>query len=117
VDDDELSRFALRALLESDGWTVAESADGEAAMQLLRDGLRPAAILLDLMMPETNGWAFRRQQIADAELSKIPVIILSGMNDPPGLIGTAAFVRKPIDNARFLATVRRVASNSIAHAV
>jgi CheY-like chemotaxis protein len=67
-------------------------------------------------MPETNGWAFRRQQLNDPELSSIPVIVLSGMNDPPGLIGTAAYARKPIDNARFLATLRRVVGNSIAYA-
>jgi CheY-like chemotaxis protein len=107
VDDDDASRFALRALLEAHGWSVVESRNGDEAMERLREGPHPAAILLDLMMPDANGWAFRRKQLAAPELANIPVIILSGLNDPPGLLGTAAFVRKPIDNDRLIAALER----------
>lgn len=112
VEDDQTSRIALRALLETNGWTVVDCANGDEAMTLLREGLRPSAILLDLMMPDANGWAFRRQQISTPELTEIPVVVLSGMNDPPGLIGTAAFVQKPIDNHRLIATLDRAVRNS-----
>ena len=51
VDNEEVDRELLRQLLEPLGFVVAQASSGEAALQLLRDGARPDAILMDLAMP------------------------------------------------------------------
>jgi CheY-like chemotaxis protein len=79
VEDDSEIRYALGDLLELSGYTVAQAQNGREALQLLRSGLRPAVILLDIMMPVMNGWAFRAEQLADPQLSGIPVIVLTAM--------------------------------------
>ena len=59
VDDDKDVRIALAELLEGEGYTVAGAHNGQEALQLMRGGLHPAVILLDLMMPVMDGWDFR----------------------------------------------------------
>jgi CheY-like chemotaxis protein len=47
------------------------------ALELLRGGLRPSSILLDLMMPVMDGWDFRQEQLADPALKDIPVVLIT----------------------------------------
>ena len=55
VDDDAKTRDMLRRTLQKEGWTVAEAADGREALGQLERS-RPALVLLDLMMPEMDGF-------------------------------------------------------------
>ena len=110
VDDNDDVRQALAALLEGDGYRVAEAADGLAALKLLRAGqMRPCLIVLDLMMPRMNGWDFRAEQSRDAALAPIPVVVVSA--DPLACqaahLGAAAVLPKPADPDEFLAVVGR----------
>jgi chemosensory pili system protein ChpA (sensor histidine kinase/response regulator) len=77
VDDDADLRETLQMLLEDTGFSVAASANGRAALEHLRGGARPRLILLDLMMPEMNGWQFLGHLRADAALAGIPVIVMT----------------------------------------
>ena len=77
VDDDCDVRRALTELLEDEGYAVAGAANGRAALDMIRGGVRPALILLDLMMPGMNGWDFRNAQLRDPELSAVPVVIVT----------------------------------------
>ena len=77
VDDDASIRAAMRELLETEGYDVTEAANGLAALGKLRAGLRPAVILLDLMMPVMDGWDLRTEQLRDPELAAIPVLIVT----------------------------------------
>lgn len=98
VDDNPALRQAYGMFLESLGHGVAAAPDGREAMALLRDGLRPDLILLDLSMPTMTGWEFRAAQRADPELDRIPVIVLSaeeiGRADIDTL-GCCGVLRKP----------------------
>ncbi|MGV3719621.1 MAG: PAS domain S-box protein, partial [Actinomycetota bacterium] len=100
VDDDAVERESLGEILREEGYEVAEAGDGQAAFALLRDGLRPSAILLDLMMPGMNGWVFRLEQRHSPELAEIPVVVISGEFDPKGVeayLQPAATLPKPLD--------------------
>jgi two-component system chemotaxis response regulator CheY len=77
VDDQFDVQEVTRLVLESEGYRVVTANDGSEALRMLRDGLRPSVIVLDLMMPGMDGIAFRRVQIEDPELAAIPTIIYS----------------------------------------
>ena len=77
VEDDADVREAIVSGLEHAGFEVVAAADGKMALDLLRHGIVPRAIILDLMMPVMDGWEFRRHQLADPTLAAIPVIVLS----------------------------------------
>jgi len=50
-----------------------------AALDLLRDGLRPCLTILDLMMPRMNGWELRESMLADPDLADLPVAVVSAL--------------------------------------
>ena len=87
IDDDEDLRATIKDVLEDQGFAVASAANGREALDmLLRDESQPALILLDLTMPEMDGWAFRREQQKVPRLAEIPVVLFSGNVD----VGQAA---------------------------
>ncbi len=71
VDDEQDIREVFEAVLRYDGYEVLSCNDGQQAMDLLRQGARPDAILLDLMMPNMDGWQFRVAQKSHSELASI----------------------------------------------
>ncbi|WP_336489960.1 hybrid sensor histidine kinase/response regulator [Methylobacterium nigriterrae] len=75
VDDDADARERLRRTLARDGWTVEEAANGAAALERL-DASRPNLILLDLMMPEMDGFGFLRALRARPD-GDVPVVVLT----------------------------------------
>jgi CheY-like chemotaxis protein len=77
VDDNDEIRRCLADVLEGEGFGAATAADGSVALAQLQEGLRPCAILLDLMMPVMDGAAFRHAQMSDPKLRHIPVIIIT----------------------------------------
>jgi CheY-like chemotaxis protein len=111
IDDDEVIRGFLCEALEDDGYDVRAAADGREALGLLR-AWRPDLILLDLMMPVMDGWAFREAQRGEPSLADIPVIVLSAVRDLSAratALGAAALVAKPFDLDALLHTIDRVA--------
>jgi CheY-like chemotaxis protein len=111
VDDDPVIREVLSELLRMEGYLAITFGFAADALAALRGGLRPDLILLDLRMPDMNGWDFRRLQLADPELAGIPVVIATGANERPleHVITTAAGVlRKPLDADTLLSTVARL---------
>jgi DNA-binding response OmpR family regulator len=80
VDDDLDSRTLLELALSTAGYPVVSAANGLEALAIARR-FHPAVILLDLMMPVMDGYAFRAAQLLEAELATIPVICVSGRHD------------------------------------
>jgi signal transduction histidine kinase/DNA-binding response OmpR family regulator len=76
VDDDWKTRDMLRRTLAKEGWTVAEAADGRAAIEALERS-RPGLVLLDLMMPEMDGFEVLERMRAEATWRDIPVIVVT----------------------------------------
>ncbi|HEX3906160.1 MAG TPA: response regulator [Polyangia bacterium] len=113
VEDDPDVRRALTELLASEGYEVAATADGGEALQTLRGGLRPAVILLDLMMPNCDGWDFRREQLEDPAFATVPVVLVTAAGFSPdsmrSQLGPIELCPKPIQPAVLLATLARLA--------
>jgi CheY-like chemotaxis protein len=110
IDDDEAPRDLLQRYLTREGFTVRTAASGPEGLLLART-LRPAAITLDVMMPEMDGWSVLKALKEDAELRSIPVIMLTMVDDPERgfALGAAEYATKPVDRHRLSATLRRYA--------
>jgi len=76
VDDDEVMRRGIRLALEQDGWKVTEAADGRVALARLAD-TPPDVVVLDLMMPEMDGFAFLDAMRERDEWREIPVLVVT----------------------------------------
>jgi CheY-like chemotaxis protein len=76
VDDDWKSRNMLRRTLAREGWTVAEAGDGREAVRQI-ESARPALVLLDLMMPEMDGFEVLERMRAEPAWRDIPVIVVT----------------------------------------
>lgn len=76
VDDDPDARDRLTSLLHRNGWATAQAENGRAALDLVTRA-KPALILLDLMMPEMDGFAFLRELRANVDWRDIPVVVLT----------------------------------------
>ncbi len=76
VDDDEVMRRGMRLALEKDGWEAVEADNGRVALARLADG-RPDVIMLDLMMPEMDGFEFLVEMRSRAEWRDIPVLVVT----------------------------------------
>lgn len=93
VDDDADSVAAMARLLEAAGWHTRTAANGIEALAALAK-TRPAAIVLDLIMPEMDGFEFLQHLRGDPQLRTIPVIVMSG-KDPDE--AEQAFLRDRVD--------------------
>ncbi len=104
IDDDSASRDLLQRSLNRDGFLVVAAAGGEEGLRLARE-LRPTVITLDVMMPSMDGWAVLKRLKADPDLARIPVIMLT-MVDNKNLavrLGAAEYMTKPIDRTLLVA--------------
>ena len=109
VDDYEDARRFFCTFLKLAGYEVLAAVDGQDALEVARRQ-RPDLILLDLKMPRMDGETFRREQLADATLSAIPVIVLSGSSDGEQIaqrIAAIDYLPKPIDSRVLLDAVAR----------
>jgi CheY-like chemotaxis protein len=110
VEDEPDLRADLAYLLGDEGYLVRTAANGAEAMALLEGGARPAVILLDLMMPVMDGWETRARLRTTPALSKIPVVILSGVaNDDEEIasLEAAAYVTKPVSVSHLHEVIER----------
>lgn len=96
VDDDPLVRETLGDFLSDSGYRVLLATSGTHALKLLsRSPVPPSVILLDLKMPELDGWQFRELQLREPSMASIPVIVLTAT--PNATVREAAVVlRKPL---------------------
>jgi CheY-like chemotaxis protein len=110
IEDDEGVRTAMAEILAFEGHFVAEAENGIQALRIAREQ-RPDLILLDLMMPTMDGWAFRAAQQADPELAGIPVVVVSAtLSEQVHAIGAVAHLHKPFDLEELLGVVDEHAS-------
>ena len=76
VEDDSTTREMLRRLLEKEGWAVSEAENGRVGLERIREN-RPGLVLLDLMMPEMDGFGFVAELRKREEWRDIPVVVVT----------------------------------------
>lgn len=108
VDDDSDLRETICDILEMNGHTTRLARNGEEALALLRREPNIELVLLDLMMPVMNGWAFRESQLAAPELARIPVVVMTAAADlARNPITAAQILPKPVTTKSLLAAISK----------
>jgi CheY-like chemotaxis protein len=98
VDDDAATRELLARFLERDGYRVVLAADGKEGLDMARS-LVPRVILLDVTMPQMNGWAVLRTIRGDAALHETPVVMVTVLDEQTRAyaLGATGYLQKPVD--------------------
>lgn len=109
VDDMPDNLFLVQALLESEGYEIKLVTDGETALAEVEQ-LPPSLILLDVMMPEMDGFEVTRRIRSNPNYDYIPILLVTAFDDASVVEGLDAgandFIRKPFDTDELLARVR-----------
>lgn len=120
IEDDPVNRSLLRQLLERDGWQVAEANQGQQGLAVLESLEQPPdLILLDLMMPQMDGFAFVDALRANGNWQTLPVIVVTAKDlteqDRQRLQGRVSQVIAKGNLAidRLLAEIRQVGANRV----
>ncbi|MDB5602481.1 MAG: sensor hybrid histidine kinase, partial [Xanthobacteraceae bacterium] len=113
VDDDPAVHEVLSATLAREGYRLLHARDGAEALDILRK-TPPDIVTLDVMMPKIDGWSVLGMMKSDPELERIPVIMLTIVDDRNlgYSLGAAEYMTKPIDRARLVALVQRFAGRN-----
>jgi len=116
VDDQHNIRALLRMYLEREGFRVVEAADGETALQRLRDHAPPDLLILDLMLPGVDGWEICRQVRAGPH-GDLPILMLTARDDDVDKIvglelGADDYVTKPFNPREIVARVKAILRRS-----
>ena len=114
VDDDQRNRLALRSLLEDHGVVIEEAENGKAALKTLNNGDGFDVILMDIMMPEMDGYATTRAIRRLPRFKDVPVIAITAKAMPGDRekclqAGATDYLSKPVDSEQLLAALRVLA--------
>jgi two-component system, OmpR family, response regulator MtrA len=109
IDDDSAVTDLLAVLLRSQGFDVTATNSSTDGLNLARQS-QPALIILDLMMPEMDGWEICR---AVRSFSQVPIIVLSALNDPSMVAsvldaGADDYLTKPTPSRILVAHINRL---------
>jgi signal transduction histidine kinase/ActR/RegA family two-component response regulator len=108
IDDDVAVRELMSRFLGKLGFNVLTVASGEEGLRLAKQ-VRPVLITLDVVMPGCDGWSVLTKLKADSELSKIPVIMVTIVdNEPRGVdLGASNYLIKPVDRERLAVLIEK----------
>jgi CheY-like chemotaxis protein len=106
VEDNEDSRELIIDLLGSQGYDVWAAENGMVALDLMRERGAPSLVLLDLTMPVMDGWQLHAAMKADQRFARVPVVIVSAVDNPTVPKGAQGMLPKPIEIDLLYAFVR-----------
>ena len=111
VDDEEDMVFMLKATLEKQGFEVVTASDGEQALRVIKTS-PPDLMIVDLTMPNMNGWRFSLKVREDERFKTTPIIILSGLIEgerPPEQHESGSiYIPKPFDIFKLMDKVKEL---------
>lgn len=111
VEDDPNNRTLIRRILGAEGYTVYEAANASAAMETLKS-LKPDLILMDINMPDVDGYTLTATIRALPEMSAVPIValtanVMKGDRERSLQAGCDGYIQKPIDIDTIAAQVQR----------
>jgi len=112
VDDEQVNLKLLNALLAPNNFEVIQAENGQQALERLKEQ-KIDIILLDVMMPEINGFEICRMIKEDPSIQNIPVVLVTALADRDsklkGLkIGANDFITKPVDGSELIVRVKNL---------
>lgn len=101
VDDNRMNRLKLVRMLEKEGYGVSQAEGGRKALTMLRSNVFDL-VLLDILMPDVDGFQVLREMKQDAALREIPVIVVTAVEEMNSVnecleLGAVDYVAKPVD--------------------
>jgi CheY-like chemotaxis protein len=109
IDDDPTARDLIATYLTDEGFAVETAGSGVDGLRRARE-LRPAAIILDIVMPDIDGWTVLAALKGEPRLADIPVVIVTIVDEQRRGIamGATGYLTKPIDRERLIAILSRL---------
>jgi CheY-like chemotaxis protein/anti-sigma regulatory factor (Ser/Thr protein kinase) len=109
IDDDQTVREVMERYLAREGFSVVTASGGVEGLKLAHE-LHPAAITLDVMMPDVDGWTVLAAIKGDPELADIPVILMSIVDEKNRgyALGATDYMVKPVDRERLSGVLRNI---------
>ena len=107
IDEDESVQKALAKILEPEGFNVISARTGQDGLRLARER-NPKIIILDILMPDMDGWTVLKELKQDPHLSAIRVVLLTMTDDKETgfALGASAFINKPIEQDQLLEAIQ-----------
>jgi CheY-like chemotaxis protein len=109
IEDNAITRAGLATILDQHGYAVTAASTGRVGLDLLSGGLCANIILLDMLMPELDGWHFL-ERVRGTPFGRIPIVVMSGVGlskEWATAAGCFDFLRKPFDEQDLLTTIGR----------
>jgi signal transduction histidine kinase/CheY-like chemotaxis protein len=109
IDDDASIRDLMNRTLKRAGYGVVTAESGEQGLRLAQK-LKPAVIVLDVMLPKLDGWSVLTKLKSDPDLADIPVVMQSILDESRKgfMLGAAEYLTKPIDRRRVIDVISRL---------
>jgi CheY-like chemotaxis protein len=113
VDDDATVRDVVKRHLERGGFAVVTARGGQEGLQLVRE-LQPAAVTLDIMMSDLDGWTVLAAMKGDPALASIPVVLMSIVDQKNRgyALGAADYLVKPVDRTKLVETMATICGSN-----
>ena len=118
VDDDATVRELVERHLERSGFAVVTAGGGQEGLRLVRE-LRPAAVTLDIKMPDLDGWTVLAAIKGDPALASIPVVLMSIVDQKNRgyALGAADYLVKPVDRTKLVETLTGICGSAAGRAL
>jgi CheY-like chemotaxis protein len=116
IEDNDIERQGMGFVLREAGFTVSMAPSTSIALAYPATVARPDLILLDMMMPEKDGWYFLDKRKLNPQLADVPVLIVTGMGvasqEWAASLGAAGLVRKPFDAGELFREIKRCVASA-----
>ena len=118
MDDDATVRELVVRHLERAGFAAVAARGGQEGLRLVRE-LRPAAVTLDIMMPDLDGWTVLAAIKGDPALASIPVVLMSIVDEKNRgyALGAADYLVKPVDRSKLVETLTSICGSTAGRAL
>ncbi len=114
IDDDPTIRDLMTRHLEKNNFSVLQALDGAQGIKMARE-YKPDAITLDILMPEMDGWSVLRTLKADKQVSDIPVVMASIIDEKKKgfSLGAADYLSKPVERDRLIGSISKLLGGKV----